>query len=750
MTSRQSLWLLPLVAELLWVVGVAGQELPGLGPDEPVYIVPRLEGPIVLDGRIDEPSWEIAEPLPTAMHLPHFGEVPTERTEFRVAHDGSHLYFSCRNFTTDPGTIQATSLRRDDRGQINDNCSIYLDTFNDEENAVAFNTTPAGIRSDLTLSNDAIDPPNFDWNSQWSVAVTQDGQGWSAEMRIPFSSLLFQVDEGRVTMGMSVRRIIAQTGEMITHPAMPSRFTRGWAKPSQMRKVVLVGVDRPDPLYVTPYSLVGGGFTRPPADDPSASSRTWERVGEVGLDLRYGLTPNLTLDLTINTDFAQVEADEQQVNLTRFSIFFPEKRRFFQERGAIFEYGMAGQERLFHSRRVGLANGRPVRIYGGMRVVGRVGDWDLGVLNMQTAESESLPSENQGVIRVRRRILNPNSYAGAILTTRLGGDGHRNAVLGFDGIIRVARQDFLTLNFAGSYDDRAIEVPDVESTGLGDVLARLNWQRRGDVGLSYNLDFSFVGDSFDPALGFLPRRNLSRTEVIVGHGWRPGPGARFLSYSTSVAILAYRLNGADLLETAEVRPTVSLETSGRHLWTFAAPVRYENLLERFSLPGGVDVQEGVHRFGSVRTTYRPPQGNLFQPQVALEAGQFYDGRQISVSLNPNWSPSMHISLGGTYSIDHVVFPKTGLGFTAHLARFRLEAMLSTATSAIGLLQYNSADGAIVGNFRFRHNPREGTDLFVVWNEAITAGRDDAPLPSQVRTTGRSLMVKYSRTLEFGF
>ena len=728
----------------------AAQRLPSFGADEPLYIVPRLTGPVVLDGRIDEPAWEGIEPLPGVMYLPTFGVEPSERTEFRIAHDGDFLYFACGGFDSEPDGIQAVSLRRDAGTRSDDNCAIYLDTFNDEENALAFITTPTGRRIDQAIQNDAESGPNFDWNTFWDAAVSRDDRGWYAEMRIPFSSLFFQAEDGRVVMGMAMRRMIARKNEISTHPAMPpSLGPSSFRQPSLMRKIMLDGVDRPNPLYVTPYALGGWGHSHALSAQNGVYQRDSDRVAEVGLDVRYGLTSNLTLNVTVNTDFAQVEADDQQVNLSRFSLFFPEKRRFFQERSAIFEYPLGGPERLFHSRRVGLVESKPVRIYGGSRVVGRVGDWDVGLLSMQTGESELLPSENQSVLRLRRRVLNPNSYVGGIATSRLGSGGQHNIVYGLDGVFRVVGQEYLILNWAQSFDDREPTGEVGETDFLERTLLRLNWERRTQDGLNYHVDLTRAGRRFDPGLGFLRRRDYAKADLSLGHGWRPSAVSGLLTYALRMDAVLFRRNQDGIVETVEARPVAVVETRGRHLFTLSVPARYENLAASFTLLEGTSVPAGIHRFAAVQLQYQAPQGDLFRPGVALEGGQFFDGRQFSASFTPGWNPSMRFSLEGRLGLDYVEFPGRGQSFTAQVTRLQAEVMLSTMTSFLGFVQYNSTENALIANFRVHYNPREGNDLHIVWNESIVTDRHSFD-PVRPLTTERTLLVKYSHTLQLEF
>ena len=748
-------WFGGVVRMLVPLLLVAGQAGAQVETSETVRLAPlivtRADGEIVMDGRIDERAWQAVDPVPVVMHVPGFGTEPTERTNFRIVHDGKYLYFSCEAFDSEPTGIQGPSLLRDERRFMNDSCSIYLDTANDEENAMGFLTTPTGLRADVTVANDAEGAVNRDWNTYWDVAVSQDDEGWYAEIRIPFSSLLFQDEDGRVVMGVSMLRNIARKNERVVHPAIPPRWGRNsFRKPSQMRKIELDGVGAAHPLYLTPYTLAGGGYSHELNVAGSGYERLKRRTQEAGLDINYGLSSNLNLDLTLNTDFAQVEADDQQVNLTRFSLFFPEKRRFFQERAAVFEYGLGDSDRLFHSRRVGLADGARVRIYGGARVVGRVGEWDVGFLDMQTAQSEMLPSENQGVLRLRRRVLNPNSYVGAILTSRLGTSGRGNVVYGLDGIFRIFGQDYLTLNWAQSFDHLE-QAPDGGSIGVFDRgLLRLRWDRRGQDGLTYALGVTRAGQVFEPALGFLRRSDFTKAEGDIGYGWRPPRGSGgFLSLVLGVDGSLFRRNTDGTVESGEVTTTAVLETNGQHLWTLSLPVRYENIETDFN-PGGADavVPSGSYRFGAVGLAYRPPQGPPFRPTFRAETGEFYDGRATSFSFSPSWSASKHLSLSGSYGVDLISFPDRGESFTAHVGRLRAEVMFSTALSLVTFIQYNSTRDAVLANFRVRYNPREGNDLYVVWNEGVFTDTSSFD-PVRPWADQRTILIKYSHTIPFG-
>ncbi len=721
---------------------------PGPIPTD-AYIVPRIEGAFSFDGRLDDPAWEAIEPLPVVVHFPTFMAPLSEQTEFRMAYDSEYFYFACKAHDSDVSGILAYTYERDETGFRSDFCSVYLDTLNDDENALQFKTGPLGNRSDSQRFNDGQQSDNS-WNAFWDVAVSTDDEGWYTEIRIPFASLLFQSANGRVVMGISALRNISRKNERQVFPAIPpDQGQFAYTKPSLMQKVVFEGIyPQGRPTYVTPYALGGTGYSHVLNQGAGAYDRTTDRVHEGGLDVRVGVTSNLTLGLTANTDFAQVEADDQQVNLTRFSLFFPEKRRFFQERSSNFEVGLGGQDRLFHSRTVGLAGGQPVRIYGGGRLVGRIGEWDVGLLNLQTAESNALPSENLGVARLRRRVLNPNSYIGGMFTSRLGTGGHSNVVYGVDGIFRVGSADYLSFNWAQSFDDQETAPPGGSLDALDRGVARVNWERRGQDGLTYVLDLSRTGWSFDPGMGFLRQRDYTKGQANVGYGWRLAPGAALYAATVNLTSGIYRRNEDGVVETVDVEPSVVLQTWGQHQLTLAAPFSHEDPQSSFYLPAATSVPAGTYDYVAGRVQYAAPQGDRFRTQATLEGGQFFDGTRTSLSLGPVWDPSAHLNLSANYRIDRVRFAARNQAFTAHVARLRAQVMLSTATSAVGFVQYSSTDHAVIANLRVRYNPREGNDLYIVWNEGLVTDRNSFS-PVRPFSTARTILVKYSHTLQLG-
>ena len=488
-------------------------------------VIRRVAGPIALDGRIDEPGWAGLLPLCLVMQTPTFGEACSERTEALLGYDDEFIYVAGRLLDREPDRIQAPTRKRDAMVATSDWFGVLFDSFNDKENSLAFFTTPAGLRFDAAVFRDGQlgttqdMPMNLSWNTFWDVAVARSGEGWFVEMRIPLSSLRFQAQGGDVVMGVTVFRWISRRNETDVFPAIPKNWgdMSAW-KPSQAQETVWPGLRPRRPVYLTPYVLTGYEHTYELNDDETAYLEASGPKLELGLDFKYGLTGNLTFDATVNPDFAQVEADDVQVNLTRFSLFFPEKRLFFQERSSNFDYNMGGTNTLFYSRRIGLVDDEPVRIYGGARLVGRLGAWDVGFLDMQTAALDDTPSENFGVLRLRRQVINPYSYLGGMLTSRLGVDGSYGVDYGLDWIWRMAGDDYFTLQWAQTFKDGQTN----RAFDLASGRVAVMWERRTTKGFGTTVRFSRTGDMFDPAMGFVMMDDYSAFYTRTLYGWFPG------------------------------------------------------------------------------------------------------------------------------------------------------------------------------------------------------------------------------------
>ena len=716
-------------------------------------IVRRVDGPVKLDGLSDEPAWKNIEPLLHIRHSPSFGDEPSEKTLALIGFDDDYLYLAGRMYDSEPSKIYGYSKDRDTQNSSNDFFGFFIDTFNDKENALGFFTTPAGLRWDAHLYNDAVMqgpdsfPINFSWNTFWDVAVVCNDEGWFVEMRIPLSSLRFQDKDGRVVMGVISWRWIARKNEITTFPAIrpDSGFRPSW-KPSRAQEMVLEGVSSRRPLYIAPYALGGYSQVFDLNDEETLYQKQNDPVTEAGLDIKYGLSSNLTLDLTVNTDFAQVEADDVQVNLTRFSLFFPEKRLFFQERASTFEFSFGGPNRLFYSRRIGIYEDeeeeefRAVRIYGGARMVGRVGDWDMGFLNMQTAAIEEVASENFGVFRLRRAVFNPYSYVGGMITSRIGMDGSYNVAYGLDGIFRVFGDDYLSVNWAQTLEDDAAN----KMLSLDPSRFRISWERRKTEGIGYSVGISRMGKDYNPGIGFEMREDYFRWGARLLYGWIPGSDSILNNHYVFLRGSVHQRNSDHSLESAELGPGWVFETKSGFFGMFQPKMYTEDLTEDFEILDDVFVPPGRYTYYGMTGFFQSPPGRLFSLSTNFEAGSFFDGWRVTVGLEPKWSLSSTWSLSGMYQFNRIEFPDRQQQCTAQIARLRLIATFTTKISASALVQYSSAGDIIIANIRFRYNPKEGNDFYIVYNHGINTDRYREH-PYRPFMDSRAIMFKYTYT-----
>lgn len=708
----------------------------------------RIKGTIEIDGVSDESAWKAIQSLPLIMRSPDFGGELSEPTEILIGYNDNYLYIAGRLYDSQPSQIQATSLKRDDWKTSLDHVGIIVDTFNDNENAMIFVATPTGVRIDATTQNDALDAPmknlNLTWNTFWDVKAFVNNEGWFFEMRIPFSSLRFQDTDGGVTMGLTAYRWIPRKYEMVISPPVELKHGFwGFAKPSQTQDVIFEGIHSRNPLYVTPYLIGGLGQNFDLNDLKTDYYRKDNTDFDLGLDVKYGLTNNLTLDVTLNTDFAQVEADDQRVNLTRFSLFYPEKRLFFQERASNFEFNFDESNRLFYSRRIGIYDGEPVSIYGGARIVGRIGSWDVGFLNMQTAPREDIPSENFSVLSLRRQVFNPNTYIGGIVTNRMDFQSEYNSAYGLFGIFNLYGEDYLTLRWAQTFENGKENNP--FSLDASRIYAL--WERRSIEGFAYNLSYSRAGEDYNPGMGYERRHDYSHYRGKLLYGWIMGEKSAVRSHHILTEGFLFTRNGDNSVESAEFGPGWQLYMKSGLNANIAAKMYYEDLTESFTLGDETEVLAGQYTFYGIETSVTTSEGKLYNVTANLEAGSFYDGWRITLGLIPRWNVSPHLELSGFYQINKIGFTKRSQEMLAHVLRLKTLIMINTQLSVSTFIQYNSVSDKIISNIRFRYNPREGNDLYLVYDEGFNTDRyrEDPFLPV---TNNRTILLKYTYTFDF--
>jgi len=705
-------------------------------------LIPGAE--VVLDGRLDDPVWRTVPPISLDHQLrPNEGRPPSQRTEVRIFYDEDALYVGARIHEDDPSRIVDRSLERNSYHRFEqDGFGIVLDTNRDERTAFGFIVTPSGARTDMAVVDEARVLWNTDWNAFWDAATARDDQGWTVEMRIPFSSLRFEPDrDGAVRMGIILWRYLARNDEMSVFPRIPNNWADAAYKPGVASPVAFRGLRSANPLYIKPYVLGGAERRNRLAEDGSGWAGSTGSTWEMGGDLKYSLTSSLVLDVSVNTDFAQVEADDERFNLERFSLFFPEKRDFFQERSDLFNFRFpGGSERLFHSRRIGIADGQPIPIHGGARLTGRHGDWEVGALNMQTGRARvngsHVPSENFGVARVQRPVLDRGSYVGGLVTSRSDLEGEHNVVYAVDADLHLGRSTFLGLQGAGSVDRGAA----VGSGGFGSLIV----QRRINRGYSTGTSFSHVSPGFHPAVGFVQRTGVNRAGHRSQYTWLPGPHRALQTHSGAFRIEFIWDDRFRVMETNT--SSLTWDFGFRSGASVRSQVGYarERLDAGFEV-GGLPIPGGDYRFVDGLVRYSSPSGSDFRFELEAGGGGYFGGQRLGAGAGLFWNPSSHLSLGLQNVANRIDVPAGKEDVL--ITRLRLGAAVSRRLSASAYVQHNSRPGVLTPNIRIRYNPREGSDLFVVYNEGLNTSLrpDDPDLPRLPRSQIRSLQLKYTYT-----
>jgi hypothetical protein len=696
--------------------GSAQADRPGTG-ERPRLRAHRIEAAAIrLDGVLDEPTWREAE-VATGFRQrePDEGAAATERTEVRVLYDGETLYIGVRAFDSEPERIIGRQLQRDARLGLarfrsaggDDAVEVILDTFHDGRNAYYFATNPRGAQTD-GLITDESENPDLNWDAVWNVRTRVTAEGWTAELAIPLRTLRYPAGAEAQVWGFNVQRTVARKTEQSLWTAW-SRDNEGLTRVSRAGE--LVGLDSLAgglAAYVKPYLLTETGqdyAARPGgsvAFDPS-----------VGLDTKVGFESGLVLDLTVNTDFAQVEADEEQIDLTRFNLFFPEKREFFLENAGIFEFGAPqffGPPflLLFFSRRIGLetigfVEARTVPMIAGVRLTGRTGRQTIGVLDVLTGEEGSVgaPVTNFAVGRVKRDV-GQRSYVGAIVTHRLEDGGASNLAGGVDWTLWVSNP----MSFSGF----AAGMTDSERD-VSDRAWQLKLDYTGDWigGVAEHLE---IGPDMAPGVGFVRRLDMART--MLGFRLTPRPpigGLRKID-------IFNRLEYVASAETRQVRDrvwevSVSPQLDAGDRARFQLRYQFQRLVRSFELTPGVTVPAGDYEDWTATASLTTSRARPISARVSAGTGGFWDGRrwQIDGSIFFD-SPHVSVELGESHN--NVDVP--GGAFTTDLVRARIKLAVNTRLFGNALIQYNSQTGSFSVNFRVDWIHRPGSDLFIVFNE----------------------------------
>ena len=690
----------------------------------------RLTEPLRIDGQLNELVYQSVSPLTDFIQaLPNEGAPATERTEAWVMFDRDNIYVAARCWdSTPPSRWVANELRRDGPQLVNnDNFGVMFDTFHDRRNGFTFYTNPLGALADFTTTDEG--QINRDWNPVWQVRTGRFEGGWTVEMAIPFKSLRYISGLSHV-WGLQLRRAIRRKNEWTYLNPVPASVgdARGIARISVAGS--LVGLELPDAsknVELKPYAI-----SRLTTDRPTAVSNALE--ADFGVDVKYGVTANLTADLTYNTDFAQVEVDEQQVNLTRFSLFFPEKREFFLEGRGLFDFGRGAAPTLFHSRRIGLNNNRIVPIDFGGRLTGKVGQVGLGVLSIQTdAESVSAtPATNFTVARVKLDILQRSSI-GVLFASRSRSvtAAGSNQTYGVDA----AFSFFQDLNLGGYYSKT--ETPGLEGDDE-------SYQARFDyAGDRYGAQVGYlaVGDNFNPEVGFVRRDDFKRTTASLRFSPRPRSIAVVRKFTWEGGF-EYIANGAGHLETRQQTGRFNIEFENSDRFSTAYARSFEFLERPFPIAPDVTIPVGSYGFQDVQASFTFGPQRRLSGTVSVQHGSFFSGEKTTVGFTRGrLELTPQFSLEPSVSYNRVDLPEGR--FTTTLVRTRSDYAFSPRMFTSALVQYSSSDNLFSSNLRFRWEYHPGSELFVVYTEDRGTLGTGFPV-----LKNRAFVIKINRLLRF--
>ncbi len=692
----------------------------------------RTPDPIVVDGILDEAAWNGAEPITRFIQaMPDAGAPASEETVVRVLYDDRFLYVGALLYDSDPSGITAQFLDQDFETHDDDVFAVTLDTFLDRRNSFMFLINPRGaVKDGQTFDNSRTS--NLAWEGVIQLETTIHDEGWTVELAIPFTTLRFDPRVEDQTWGVNFLRRLRRRNED-SYWAPLDRRSRVHTMALAGTLTGLSGLPRPRNLTVKPFVLAdhSGGDLVPDA----VAGAGWDG----GMDLKYGVTSRLTLDLTYRTDFSQVEVDQERVNLTRFSLFFPEKRDFFVENAGIFAFGDVSERNyrlgasprdftLFHSRRIGLHRGRPVPIVGGGRLTGRVGSLDVGLLNMQTEATPDLSRELFSVARIRRSFGGV-LQVGGLVASRDGlgsGTSDYNRSYGVDANLRIRDKLLIHSYLAAS------QYPDREGNNRA---ARVSAAFRDRL---WNISALFreIGDAFDPGIGFVARKGIRHSYATIGA--HPRPNIPHVNELNPYLELDYITNLESALETRKGTAGLGVAFLDGGTLTLSGSDRLEVIDEEFPVAGQGSISEGRYSFREGSLGYRSNAARQVSGEIRVSGGGFYDGTRRSITLAGGWRPSPHFGVEMGLERNDIDLPEDS--FTADVLGARIDLAGSTRSFISAFFQYNTASEDRVLNLRYNfiHSPL--SDLFIVYSQRQN--------PDQGGVLERTVTVKATKLFSF--
>lgn len=669
---------------------------------------PRVgQRPPAIDGVLNDEAWRRAAVVDSfTQQEPMNGQPATERTEVRVLYDANHLYIAVHAFDSAPEAIIATEMRRDSlRIMDEDNFQIVFDTFRDRRNGYIFVTNPLGAKLEEQIFEEgggnargASSNVNRDWNGVWDVAARRTSDGWTAEIEIPMVTLR-SPNVPVQNWGINFFRSIRHKNEQVYWAPIPKPY----ALTMVSRAGLLTGmrdINRGLDLRVKPF-YIGGGQR-----DRTGSTIRTGAINDVGLDVKYGLKAGLALDLTVNTDFAQAEVDEQQVNLTRFQLFFPEKRDFFLENSGQFTISNQGTDRLmdlFFSRRIGLSDtGQPIGIVGGARVTGKMpGGNNLAVMNIQTEDTNGRPGDNFLVARYSKDLSRRSKLGGLFVNKDQTGTGRFNRTMAVDGLY-MPTSTFSLQTFLAKTSS-----PDVatEQTAFHTRALFLNtkWNTFAE--------YTDIGDNFNAEVGFVPRRGIRQSKLHLERNPRPGGIIRVMEPMWNVT---YTTDQHNRLLTRRFHHMLGTRFQNGTYLNVWWNNWYERLDEPFRIQPSVTIPIGIYRFDEFMFMYSSNPARRFYQSIRYSPQTFFEGTRQNLDLTLGLRGGSRFSTELGYQRNDVKLPWGN--FVVDLSILRVDFSFSPRQTLRTLSQYNSYTKQLSTSFRYNFIYKPGSDIFITYDE----------------------------------
>jgi len=687
----------------------------------------RVSDAIKIDGLLDEAAWSLAQPATDfRQQRPTEGAPASERTEVRALFDHQNIYFSIRAFDSDAAHINARELVRDASFANDDKVEILLDTYHDRRNAFRFAVNPLGTQQDALITDEGRDV-NISWDAPWVSQGRIDTEGFVVEIAIPLTTLRFT--EGIDTWGLNIARIIRRKDEENLWTSWQRSF--GLERVSQAGELTGVKEIRRRRLReIKPYA---SGEWRQGAPLVGKEGFDAGLRARAGLEVaKLGITPSLTAEFTVNPDFGQAEVDSQIVNLTRFSVFFPEKRDFFLENSGIFLFGRERENQAFFTRRIGLTNrGLPVSIDYGAKVTGKIGRYNVGFLQVQTrklgqtATGLGIPRQQFSVLRVKRDILE-RSYVGAIFVNRQGatqvGGSSYNRVGGVDAEFNLTDHYKVKAFWMGS------ATPGVRSSAGS---SRIESIFENDL-YRFITVYEDVGAKFNPEVGFIERNGIHQYFGQLAYKPRPKfiPHVQQMEFETQIEYYSDR-NGKLATRQTELSWDTVFKNSAD---VFFRPIEYVNdvLIEPFEIRRGIVIPPGAYQFNRPRVSFTSDVSKRIIFNVREKWGDFYTGKRYETSGGITWRPNSHLLLDLSESYNKVRLREGNFSTSLFAGRLNYNFSRKLLTSA--LVQLNSAARLSVINVRLRYIYRPNSDFFVIYNQSTGAGLERPSYSFQIKLT----------------